>query len=639
MRSALPLGHKLIALILAAAVAGGLFFELRSRATESANSAALSFDPVAAQQIDAGLLTAAEPAVVLSQSILSDSVVAKLLTQEGLASSASPIDVGQFRARLDLTQPSPGVLWVRYRDTNLALATTATNAVAETLASWSPSGINTAPPAATPPPAPTNHPAATHPAPPPASAKHPAPVRTPPAKKVAAANVPAPSNGLAAALGELEEQLSTAQRRVGGPRSTGYSPTDGEHQRYLEAQFRAAEQKLHDLRTQYATEDPAAARHLATIREALVAGWSQSGQSAGLTDFHTAGTSAAQLSREKTQLADLIGVVAEQRRAIQREEDARSSPIVETPAPTPAPAPNPVSTATPAPAPQPRAVPPPAADTTAQNPPTQSAPASGPAPSIVHPFTGEDNPLRLLHLAGPGGTFLWWPAVVAGFLCGLIYLVAMSARYRSAEEPLDYPEQSSPQTSYRMITPPDPAPGGSRSQTIESPPPGVVASHKRASFKFESDSPTTLTAAHAVPVAAPAEAPVVANVAPEPVVPNPATFEPATFEPVTFEPVAFEPVAFEPAPPIESAPPPVDHSGLIGSELVASHPDEAEPPSPGHENVVEIADPWADNLKKALSQTTLGRILDESGSQDRETRSSRENNGNQRPPRSGRLAG
>ena len=627
MRSALPLGHKLIALILAAAVAGGLFIELRSRATDSANSAALSFDPVAAQQINAGLLTAAEPAVVLSQSILSDSVVAKLLTQEGLASSASPIDVGQFRARLDLTQPSPGVLWVRYRDKDLALATTATNAVAETLASWSPSGVNTAPPAAAPPPAPKNHPAATHSAPPPASTKQPAPVRTPPARKIAPANVPAPTNGLAAALGELEEQLSTAQRKVGGPRYTGYSPADGEHQRYLEAQFRAAEQKLHDLRAQYAS-DPAAARHIAAIREALVAGWSQSGRSAGLTDFHTAGTSAAQLSREKTQLADLIGVVAEQRRAIQREEDARSSPIVETsapapaPVPTPAPAPNPVSTATQAPAPQPGAVQPPAADTTAQIPPAQSAPASGAPPSIVHPFTGEDNPLRLLHLAGPGGTFLWWPAVVAGFLCGLIYLVAMSARYRSAEEPLDYPEQSSPQTSYRMITPPEPAPARSRNQAIEPPPPAVVASHKRASFKFESDSPATLTA---TPAAAPAEAPVDANVVPEPVVP---------------EPVAFEPTpAIESAPPPVSAPPSMGDTGLIGSELVASHPDDAEPPSPGHENVVEIADPWADNLKKALSQTTLGRILDESGSQDRDARSSQENNNNQRPPRSGRLAG
>ncbi len=652
--SAVPLGHKLIALILAVGVAAGLFVELRLRATQSAASAVLTFDGSDVQAIDPAILQAPKPAIALGQAILTDATVTQLLPQAGLPASASGI--GQFRTHLDLNQLSPGLLAVHYRDASPARSATITNAVAETLASWSPRPLSSRQPAptATAPPAPTAR-RAVHPAQKKAAAPaHPA------------GNAAAPSHAFSTALASLDGQLMAAQRRVGGPdERTGYSPNAGEQQRYLESQFRAALQKLNDLRSQAATSDsvPDARRSIAAIRDALLSGGAGSAE-----DFHTTGTSTAQLRREKARLADVIAVVDAQRRTFQREEDARA-PAANTPGqdspgqdtnPQPAPAPthqdatnqdatNPASTNSPAAN---------SADTSA------APPSSQPGLSVVHPFTGLDNPLRLQRLAGPAGPILWWPAVVAGCLCGLIYLAAVSARYRTREdfdEPEEYAAASAP-SSHRMITPPDPVRDTQREEMVESPPPAPVVSHKRASFMFEPDSPEITVPPTILPAPAAATEPV------EPAPVEARLIEPASVEAASFDAVPLEAAPFEAAPvqpaPVEAAPlepavaaivtpdpaaietaPPAE---MVSETALRAEPGRDEPAehrimeaeaAPLHENVIEIADPWAVEVRKALAQTVYGRMMESSPTGKEESSASREADESEQQPRPGRMAG
>ena len=90
----MPLGQKFFAVLLAIAVGAGVFTWQHRRAAQSTNAAVLSFDPSAAQQIDPGLVQAAQPAVALAQSILTDPVVATLSKPAFLSSS----DMNTLRA-------------------------------------------------------------------------------------------------------------------------------------------------------------------------------------------------------------------------------------------------------------------------------------------------------------------------------------------------------------------------------------------------------------------------------------------------------------------------------------------------------------------------------------------------------------
>ena len=79
--SAVPLGHKFLAVLIAVGAAYGLHTVLGRRAVQTTSAAELSFDSDAARKIDPGLLTGAEPAAALAQSMLTDDVVAEWLSR------------------------------------------------------------------------------------------------------------------------------------------------------------------------------------------------------------------------------------------------------------------------------------------------------------------------------------------------------------------------------------------------------------------------------------------------------------------------------------------------------------------------------------------------------------------------------
>ena len=294
MRSSVPLRHKLIALFVAAATACGLYAFLRYREAQLASAASLSFDSAVAQQLDSSIARTPHPAVVFGQSTLSDSFIATVILQADLAAPSTAHDIGEFRTRIELTQPTASVLWVRYRDPDPGQAVATANAVAKALADWVPPATSVPPPAA------------------------PAPVAAP-----QPAHAAEPS--LASALGEWQAQLSAADQRA-GPDSSLQSERD--RQRYLESQVRAVQQKLGDLRNKFAQSGSASGgqARLDVIQNALAYFWPST---AGL---NAAGTSEAQLDYERDQLTRDIGVVAQQRQAAQREESANSA-AVNQPAP------------------------------------------------------------------------------------------------------------------------------------------------------------------------------------------------------------------------------------------------------------------------------------------------------------------
>ena len=195
MRSSVPLSHKLFAVIVAVATACGLYAFLRYRHAQFASAAALSFDSAAAQRLYSGIKLVPQPAVVFGQSVLNDTVVARFVPQADRAASSTAITIGEFRTRLELTQPNAGLLLVHYRDSDPGQAVAIANEVAEGLAAWTPSIAGTHAPAADALPAPT-------------------PILKPQlASNVSQDTLPA-GPSLAAALAELKAQLSSADQRV-----------------------------------------------------------------------------------------------------------------------------------------------------------------------------------------------------------------------------------------------------------------------------------------------------------------------------------------------------------------------------------------------------------------------------------------
>ena len=341
MRSTVPLRHKLIAVVVAAAIACGLYAFLRYREAQLASAASLSFDSAVAQQLDPSLARTPHPAVVLGQSILSDSFVATLILHADLSEPSTPHAIGEFRTQVELTQPTAGLLWVRYRDPDPGQAVATANAVAKGLAEWAPPSTTSA----SPPPAPAS-----------AAAPQPAPSAEP---------------SLAAALGELQAQLSAADQRFTRDRRCCL---ERDRQRYLESQVHAAQQKVDDLRNEFADSDSSsgAQARLDAIQHALALFWPST---AGI---NTAGTSEEQLDYERQQLTRDISVIAQQRQAAQRVEAAYSASVNQ-----PAPA--------------------------------RPAASSPPAPGA----TG--NPLHLERMARLPAQVAWWPSALIGCFCGLLY--------------------------------------------------------------------------------------------------------------------------------------------------------------------------------------------------------------------------
>ena len=436
MYSSVPLGHKLIAVVVALTAGCGLYAFLRYREAQLAFAASLSFDSAAAQQLDPGITRALHPAVVLAQSILSDSVVARLVPQADLAASTTAHAIGEFRTRLELTQPTAGLLLVRYRDPNPSQAANTANAIAKVLAGWAPSTTSAPPRAANSQPT---------------SLRGPTPAPASTAPQHAAQHAPTAKLPLASALSELKAQLSAADQRVGPE-----SPLRSEHdrQRYLESQVRAAQQKLDDLRNEFAHSSSAsgAQAHLDVIQRALALFWPSA---AGL---NTAGTSEAQFGYERGQLTHDIGVVEQQQQAVQSIEaanSASSTPPSQHPAPL------------------------------------ASQPTSGPAADVISPPVSgaSGNPLHLERIAGLPAPVVWWPSALIGCSCGLLYWGLAFVRYRSSPESddlLDLPEES-PRSANRLLNIDAPVPADFHAEWIEAYP-AETSSHKRASFTFDLDS-------------------------------------------------------------------------------------------------------------------------------------------------------
>lgn len=521
----MPLGQKVFAFLLAIAVAAGVFSWQHRHATQATNAAVLSFDPAAAQHIDPGLTQAAQPAVALAQSILTDPVIATLSKQAYLASSDMNSRIGEFRSRLVLSEPSPKVLDVQFTDADPAKSAATANAVAKALAAWTPASAAAAAPL---PAVPTPSPA-----PAPAPAKKPSATQSGPS--------------LSASLGELGKQLSTTNReldQLGSTRNTkgrrghhGHEPSSyiqARQQQLLNTQIRAAERKLDDLRAQYTASSPGAKARLEQIRQALVSIWPAGArQSAHGQGFNAAGTSTRQLREEREELTRAIAVVEKQRHAIQAEE-AAASPAPQESAQQPA-------------------APAPSSALSESNLPS-STPAPSQTPATTAPATADSSlhPLTLLQPANSAPHTPLWPAAVAGLLCGLLYLSIAAWRSRPAhDDEAPYEDiRPTPPSGFRFITTDEPTAPTSPSEDAVAPVPS-----RRASFTYEPPAPES----------APSDAPA---------------------------------VSAPPANPDE--PPSPTEQARITDDLQTS---------PHSENVAEMRDPWAQEIRKNLSQTTFARML------------------------------
>lgn len=578
--SAVPLGHKFTAVLVAAAVGGGVYTWYRHNAAQSGSAAELSFDMHAARRVDPGFVQAHEPAVAFAQSILTDTRLADLSKQAYLSTSAMMSRVGEFRSRLVLTEPSDVTgqeLRVQFRDPDPAKAIETANAVANALTTWAPSPDGPAQlsePTAAAAPQPAAQQAAAAKA---AAAKEPAAasqaaVKTAPAPAPAPVKRPAAMNGnedsgLAASLGALQAQLASVSRDIeeGSANSRarhgyeGRAYAESEQQRLLKSQVHDAQKKASDLRAQATGKDR---DRLGEIQEAL----------GSILGGRSVGVSATQLRHEREELTRAMSVIEEQRQAVEKEGSAGTE-AASSSAPESAPAPAAASSNAAAGASSGTGSGPitekdvsgtGAAGAGAQSP-AQASSASQPQPAPA-PMAGDAdaamlNPLHVVKLAGSAAAPVWWPAAVAGGLSGLLYLLIAAA----ASRPVDYGEGESEVSSHygRFITPDVPV------AVVQAPAPPVEPQatsmfergpNRRASFFYE---------------------------------PSPEN----------------EPL------PEKSAAPGASHAAVEASTVGAVEAGSGDAPAPVteatertifHEKVVEI-DPWADLMEKALSETEIGR--------------------------------
>ena len=635
-----PLGHWVIAAILAVAVAWGTHAWLGYRAVQSAQTAVLSWDSAAARHMDPSLVDVAEPAVATAESLLSDRVVA------GLASSANTARIGEFRFRLELRQSSANVLQVRFRDADPERAVKTANAVARSLA-----GAAVAPRA---PVAPVSAPA---PIAPPQVQKP--PVRTP------AASPSNPGNdALADSLSQLESELSGTQKKLDTlsmdawqrpehPELSSYR--ESKEQQLLTAQVGASLKEIANLRA-----DPAnasvAQEPLRQIQEALRSVWPASRAdmalrgSADTMGFNAAGVDAGRLRQERTEYAHAIEVVRKAQGEVQRLAPAQAA---QTPPPQPVAAP-------PAPAPA-------------------AASSPGTAGAITEseiPQAPVEEPFQVLRLAGTPVPNPLWPGALAGFLCGMLYLAVAGSRYRRDEEEEEYAEEI-PADSQRLITPATPmrpvdffstaesrpadSPGRAEPRspdffsTAEPPPadsPGRAEPRSPDFFgsaesgpadspgRAEPRSPDFFSSAEPHPVDSPGRAEprlpdFLGGAEPRPAdSPGRAESGPAD-SPGRAEPRLPDflggaelrpPDIVLPQPQIEAPDLPAsvhdERNGDLSVQEITMAADETKRPFQEKVGGEEAgADPWVDNVMKGLSETSIGRMFEKPASTDRDEES------------------
>lgn len=468
-RSGIPARHFLFAIALTLIVAGAGCVWMSAKALQTA-TAVLAFDPEKAQHLDTGLLSTREPAVAMADSILSDATVAELAKQADPASPKTAARVGEFRAALELTQPSAEELQVRYVDAvparwaamlhadalNIGLTASAgnANAVAHALATWNPAQAAVPPPAAQP----------QSPVTPSASQSEATPA-------AAAQPVPQPaavSHPIADGLGEVASQLVATDRELDqmggegrhGRRSAESSYMQSKQQYLLKARVSATARKLDQLGTQGAAEEVKTRLDEArdAVHSILAGGHTNYGRGRRY-GFNGAGTSAGEVRRERAALRDAIDVVKRDRQAIERIESAQAD--AEAKEPTAAAGnssqttPSPAATAT-------SSVGAPAAGASTSAATSASGPASAATPVQEQNLppagmtgwpsvSGASNPLSVVQLAGPMAPPRLWIPIAIGVLCGLVYLgLAALANRRAVMDELE------PSFSGRLITPAGP---------------------------------------------------------------------------------------------------------------------------------------------------------------------------------------
>jgi len=603
VRSGIPLGHKFFAVLLAAAVAAAGCAWLIDQSRRSASTAELAFNPAAAQSVDPGIASAKDPAVALADSLLNDQTVANLAKQAHLSSSTPAGQIGEFRSDLHLTRPS-GLLGAFGSDFHLAQASASqlevrfeaadssqsmavTNAVAHALAD---SGITNAPSA----PAQSAAPAAS-------SVQQAAPANQGQSRPAAAASQPAPpshavpDHPLSAALDQLGAQLSATDQQAERLAAGGAFDSESREQSLLRAGVREARKTVEDLRTGYAKElaDPNIGARLSEIQQALdsiLSGGHRNG-------FYAVGVSRRELSNERSELRQAIGIVNDEAKRVRAAEAAHPAANPQPSAP-PAPAAAPANTAAPSPA-------------LASSSPAQSSSSGvqeqniGSTPAGGHAPQSSQNALSIVRLASSAARPPLWPAIVAGAVCGLFYLgIAAFAYRRSGGDDLSLGIGSVP---HRMITSPDsigpdPIRFDERPAEPPEPPDFERGPRQRAAFVFQPAPPEQAAASPekpAIPVER-AAAPEVSSAAPT-------------------ESAAAAAQAANPELPVEAAAPlaaePVASVGPAAESVAAAAEPAADPaavteiehdlPVPPPERATDV-DPVAERIRKGLAETTMG---------------------------------
>jgi len=244
--AATPLWQFVVAAAVAIALGAGTFVLARRAATHFPSEALLSFDPAVAGRNDPVVLHKSEPALAVAQSMLTDAAVLELLRANGPSSADFANGLGDFRARLELRQPSPRSLRVLYHDPDSKRSRTMTNAIARTIAVWMP------------------------PVPMPAdlAANSPAGAQSAASDRLAEQRRHV-LNPLALSIHTLKAKLALTDRKLdsfgrqaqvaSAPLTPSLPPPAApqtEERRILERQLAAAQKKLDDLRVRYTDEYP-----------------------------------------------------------------------------------------------------------------------------------------------------------------------------------------------------------------------------------------------------------------------------------------------------------------------------------------------------------------------------------------------
>jgi hypothetical protein len=364
---AMPLRHKVIAAGIAVAIGSGFFLWSRN-GMRPATTAEVSFDAGVARLVEPVAMQAKQPAVALALLILSDEAVRGLADRTGVSG-----DVMEVRSRLKMTQSSPKLLEVNYREGDKELSAAMANAVANLLVAWRPAHI--------------------------IAPEMQAEVSPPPhitkshrSKKVARSQSDEIRN--------LEAQLAATDQKLAAlsvPRKTDaiqhVSTAESEQRRLLELQLNAAQKKLENLRVRYTDEYPDvenAKENIADIQQQLASLRPVDNESEQSATPWKKDNDSSQLSQLHQERARLVQAITEEKRREETLQGRTATALVE-------------STVQPG-------------QTSVHD------PVSSVAPVLQSPFT-------LVRLASYRETISPWHGVLAGILCGLLYLSSAVWRY------------------------------------------------------------------------------------------------------------------------------------------------------------------------------------------------------------------